>query len=122
MTAELSADRLLADYRVAVDAGTCPGNSAVALGAAAAALGIARREAILIELYTFTTSFLGAAMRLIRLDHEEAHLILARLKPVMLGVVHANADKGLKEMGAFAPLVDIMGMAHERARIRLFIS
>ena len=119
---KLNPDALLQDYRVAVDAGTCPGNSAVVLGASAAALGIGRREAMLMELYTFTASILGAAIRLIRLDHEEAQLILARLKPLMLQVVHANMDKSLEEMRAFAPLIDIMGMAHERAPIRLFIS
>jgi len=114
--------RLLADYRAAVEAGACPGTAAVALGAAAAALGIGRREAILMELYTFTTSLLGAAMRLIRLDHEEAQRILARLKPLMVQVAEENLDRSLQEMRAFAPLIDIMGMAHERASIRLFIS
>jgi urease accessory protein len=122
MAVKLNPDRLLTDYRGAVDAGTCPGNSAVALGAVAATLSIARTEAMLIGLYTFTTSFLGAAMRLVRLDHEEAHLILSRLKPLMVRVVQENINKCLKEMRAFAPLIDIMGMAHERARIRLFIS
>ncbi len=118
----LNPDTLLVEYRLAVDAGACPGNAAVVLGAVAAALGIARREALLIELYTFSTSLLGAAMRLIRLDHEEAQRILARLKPVMVRVAEENLDRSPSEMRAFAPLIDIMGMAHERARIRLFIS
>jgi urease accessory protein len=119
---KLNPTSLLKDYRTAVDAGGCPGNAAVALGAVAATLGIARKEAMLIELYTFTASLLGAAMRLIRLDHEEAQLILARLRPLMVRVVQENIDKCLEEMRAFAPLIDIMGMAHERAPIRLFIS
>lgn len=121
-TIALNPDSLLVEYRLAVDAGACPGNAAVVLGAVAAALGIARREALLIELYTFSTSLLGAAMRLIRLDHEEAQCILARLKPVMVRVAEENLDRSPSEMRAFAPLIDIMGMAHERARIRLFIS
>ncbi len=120
--ATLHPDGLLKDYRVAVDAGTSPGNSAAALGASAAILGIGRREAMLMELYAFTASILGAAIRLIRLDHEEAQLILARLKALMVQVVQANMDTSLEEMRTFAPLIDIMGMAHERARIRLFIS
>ncbi len=113
---------LLADYRAAVESGAGPGNAAVALGAAAAALGIARKEAVLIELYTFSTSILGAAMRLIRLDHEEAQLILGRLKPLMVRVAEESMDRSPSEMRAFAPLIDIMGMAHERASIRMFIS
>ncbi len=119
---KLSPDPLLKDYLAAVGAGACPGNAAVALGAVAAALGIARREAMLIELYTFTASVLGAAMRLIRLDHEEAQLILGGLRHFMVRVVQENIDKSLQEMRAFAPLIDIMGAVHERARVRLFIS
>jgi len=119
---KLSPDSLLKDYWGAVHAGACPGNSAAALGAVAATLGIARRQAMLIELYTFATSILGAAMRLVRLDHEEAQLILAQLRPLMIRVVQENIDKGLQEMRAFAPLIDIMGAVHERARVRLFIS
>ena len=118
----LKPDPLLADYRAAVEAGAAPGNAAVVLGAAAAALGIARRDAVLIELYTFTTSILGAAMRLIRLDHEEAQIILGRLKPLMVRVSEESMGKVLEEMRSFAPLIDIMAMAHERASIRMFIS
>ncbi len=118
----INPNSLLEDYRAAVEAGASPGNSAVALGAVTATLHIARREAMLIELYTFTASVLGAAMRLIRLDHEEAQRILTRLKPCMVQVVQENQGKGLQDMRAFAPLIDIMGMEHERARIRLFIS
>jgi urease accessory protein len=118
----LTPNRLLAEYRAAADGGAAPGNAAVALGAVAAALGIPRRDAVLIELYTFTTSILGAAMRLIRLDHEEAQVILGRLKPLMVRVSEENMDKALEEMRSFAPLIDIMGMAHERATIRMFIS
>jgi urease accessory protein len=118
----LTPDPLLADYRAAADGGAVPGNAAVVLGAAAAALRIPRREALLMELYTFSASLLGAAMRLIRLDHEEAQGTLARLKPLMARVAQENLDKNLEEMRAFAPLIDLMGMAHERASIRLFIS
>ena len=119
---KMSADPVLKDYRVAVGADACPGNSAVAFGAVTAALRIARREAMLIALYSFAAGSLGAAMRLIRLDHEEAQIILAGLRHVMVRVVEENIDKGLQEMRAFAPLIDIMGAMHERARVRLFIS
>jgi urease accessory protein len=115
-------ERLLVDYRAAVVAGAAPGNAAVALGSVAAALRIPRREALLIELYTFATSLLGAAMRLVRLDHEEAQGILGRVKPLMLRVAEESMDRSPSEMRAFAPLIDIMAMGHERASVRLFIS
>ena len=56
-----------------------------------------------------------------RLDHE-AGFILAGLRHLMVRVAQENIDKGLDEMRAFAPLIDIMGAMHERARVRLFIS
>ena len=118
----LSPDSLLKDYWAAIDAGACPGNSAVALGAVTATLGIRRREAMLIGFYTFTAGVLGAAMRLMRLDHEEVQLILGGLRHFMAHLVQENIDKSLQEMRAFAPLIDIMGAVHERARVRLFIS
>jgi urease accessory protein len=119
---KLSTDAVLKDFWLAVGAGGCPGNSAVAFGAVMAALGIGRREAMLIGLYGFAAGALGAAMRLIRLDHEEAQLIVVGLKPLMVRVAEENIDKELQEMRAFAPLIDIMGAMHERARVRLFIS
>lgn len=119
---QLTPTGFLGDLRAAIGAGACPGTSAVALGAVAATFGIGRREAMLIQLYGFTVSLLGAAMRLIRLGHDESQAILARLKPQMVRVAQENMNKSLEEMCAFAPLIDIMGMAHERAHIRLFIS
>jgi urease accessory protein len=118
----LSADLRIAEYRSWVDCGRCPGTAAVALGAAAASLGIGKREAMLLELYTFATSFLGAALRLIRFDHLEAQRILARAAATMLRLVEENAERNLGEMRAFAPWIDLMGMAHERAEVRLFVS
>src|SRR3989442_14917967 len=77
---KLSPDSLLRDYWGAVHAGACPGNSAAALGAVAATLGIPRRQAMLIGLYTFATNILGAAMRLARLHHEQSRPILTQLQ------------------------------------------
>ena len=71
---------------------------------------------------TTAAGALGAAMRLIRLDHEESQLILAGLRQLMVRVVEENIEKSLQEMRAFAPFIDIMGAMHERAQIRLFVS
>ena len=120
--AHLTADPRVAEYRSRVDSGACPGTAAVALGAGAAALGVGKRDAMLMELYTFATSFLGAALRLLRLDHLEAQAILARAATPMLRLVDEHAERALDEMRAFAPWIDLMGMAHERAEVRLFIS
>ena len=120
--AHLTADARITEYRSRVDGGVCPGTAAVALGAGAASLGIGRREAMLMELYTFATSFLGAALRLVRLDHLEAQGILARAAAPMLRLVDEHAERALEEMHGFAPWIDVMTMSHERADLRLFVS
>lgn len=122
VTANFIPDRFLLRYRTAINEKRSPGNFATALGVVARMLGLTKAEAMMIELYSFTTSFLGAAMRLIRLPHDEVQAFLHRLKPLMAQVVEANREKALEEMRAFAPFIDLMGMKHQRSRIRLFIS
>lgn len=115
-------DPFLLQYRAVIEERRSPGNFAIALGVVARKLELEKEEAMLIELYSFAVSFLGAAIRLIRLPHDEAQAILHRLKPVMADTVAANLHKAMEEMRAFGPFIDLMGMKHQRARIRLFIS
>ncbi len=115
-------DPFLLRYHEATVQEKSPGNFATALGVVAKTLELEKEQAMLIELYSFATSFLGAAMRLIRLPHDEAQAILHRSKPLMVQVVEQNRGRALEEMRAFAPFIDLMGMKHQRSRIRLFIS
>jgi len=122
VTATFLPDPFLLRYHEAIVKEKSPGNFATALGVVARTLELEKEQAMLIELYSFVTSFLGAAMRLIRLPHDEAQTILHRLKPLMVQVVEQNRGKALGEMRAFAPFIDLMGMRHQRSGIRLFIS
>ena len=118
----IRSDPTVTAYARAVERGEYPGTSAVTLGLVTQRAGIGEREAMLIELYTFSTSFLGAAMRLMRFDHLESQRILVRLAPLFQQVIEANVGRALEEMRAFAPMIDVMAMAHERAEVRLFVS
>ena len=111
-----------AAYAAAVEADETPGNYAVVLGLLTASSGISRRDACLLGAYTFVTETLGAAQRLGRFGHTEIQHILSALLPVVAAVCDRYADADLETMGSFAPLVDVMGMRHERADVRLFTS
>jgi urease accessory protein len=112
----------LASYANLVKTGESPGTAAVALAIAAQACGIGEHAAMLLELYTFSTSFLGAALRLTRFDHLESQRILARLEPTFQRVIAANHACPLEDMRAFAPMIDVMAMTHETAEVRLFVN
>jgi len=122
LAARLFDDALLRAYRDQVEADRTLGNYAVVLGVITATLGIPREQAMAMELYSFAVSFLGAGMRLSLVNHEEIQAILHRLKPLLDQVVQQNLGKGPEEISASLPQADIMGMIHERAEVRLFIS
>ena len=106
----------------AVELGQSPGNYAIVMGVLSSALGIPRRQAMLVELYSFSVSFLAAAVRLGRLNYLEVQRILSRTGVTISRLVDENIDKTCDEMRAFTPAIDIMGMKHQRAHKRLFIS
>lgn len=109
-------------YAAAVEAGETPGHYAVALGALAACAGISREEACLLKTYSFATELLGAAQRLGAFGHTAIQTQLSRLFPVMISVCEAYAAAPLTDLASFAPLAEIMGMSHEHADRRLFMS
>jgi urease accessory protein len=122
LTSQLFDDALLTDYAARVKRGDMPSNHAVVLGLALASQGIGRVEAVAGELYAFCVGYAGAAVRLAVIDHRRAQHLLHGIKPIIVEVAHAMAEKGVREIGGCLPLVDIMAAHHERAEVRLFMS
>jgi urease accessory protein len=122
LVSETTSDDLVAAYHDRVVRGEAPGNHAVALGLVARRQGIARDEACLLACHSFVVGLLGAAQRLIRLTHTDAQQLLTDLRPVVTEVCETYAGRDPGTMAPFAPLVDVMGMGHERAERRLFVS
>ena len=118
----LTSDPIILGLKREVEEGSSLGNYAVVLGVLSSTLGIPCQQAILIELYSFAVSFLGAAMRLGRLNYLEVQDTLKNVTETMLEVAAENIDRSISEMRSFTPSIDIMGMKHERAERRLFIS
>lgn len=117
-----SSDGVAATYADAVEAGETPGTYPVVLGVVAQAAEIDRMAACLVGAYSFVTELLGAAQRLGRFGHTDIQAQLRRLLSIVEAVCSEYADAGLDELTSFSPFAEIMGMAHERADRRLFMS
>jgi urease accessory protein len=118
----LSHDALMAALVAAVRGDETPGNLAVVEGALARALGVSRRDAVLLELRGLATGMLAAAVRLGALAPFAAQAILAQLAPAMEGAVAYALELQLDDVHSTAPELEVATMAHTRAGARLFAS
>lgn len=106
----------------AIAADETPGHYPVVFGVVTQIRGLSRLEACLAHAYSFVTGLLGAAQRLGRFGHTEIQSLLADLESVLIDVCERHVDDDVTAMASFAPLAEIMGMRHERAGRRLFMS
>jgi urease accessory protein len=120
LACDLTENRTLDSYATEVSSGRAPGNYAVVFGILAAALGLTADQAATVELYSFVAGLLGVALRIFGIDHTFAQQTLQELRPVLRQAAGLATSTHYQDMGAFAPLIDIMQMRHERAHIRLF--
>ncbi|MHB1800072.1 MAG: urease accessory protein UreF [Actinomycetes bacterium] len=118
----LGEDSVLAAYQCLVSELVAPGNHAVVFGLLSAAWGLSPVEAAAIEIHAYATGLMGAALRLVRIDHDDAQGVLRRLQPVAAEAAWVAAQTDYREMSAFAPVIEIMQMRHENSRLRLFAS
>ncbi|WP_330334019.1 urease accessory protein [Streptomyces sp. NBC_00536] len=107
-------------YAELVAAKRAPGTQAVAAGVAYAAAGVPVRAAVVSDLFAFSASFTGAALRLRLTDHVRAQVVLRATAPVIEEVAEAALLRELADLGGCVPLADVMSARHERAEARLF--
>jgi len=112
----------VADYKTALENDSTPGHYPVVLGMICQQSDVDCFEAALVSAYSTVTGLLGAAQRLGRFGHTDIQSQLSRLFPVIEEVCERYHDAELQSMCSFAPLADVMGMTHERADRRLFMS
>jgi urease accessory protein len=113
---------LLHAFTQAVKTGRSEGTAPVCLGLLCALWQMPVRTGGIVLLYTFTVSFLSAALRLGCFGHREAQKILLGLRPQFSALVDTALERDLEEMSAFAPLADIRAMQHAYLPVRLFSS
>ena len=114
-------NNLLNRYRKSVKNGNATGIYPVALGIASNISGIAKTNAALILLYSFSVSFVGAGLRLGMIDHNEGQKIIHALKPTILEA-SKNVNEPMQAIWQFFPLLDIAQMMHERIENKMFVT
>jgi urease accessory protein len=110
------------DYAERVRDGSTPGNHAVVVGLLAASLKVPCLEAVVGELYAFSSSWAGAAVRLGLVDHRGAQALLHRVRPVIATAALEVIERDVSQISSCMPFVDVMAMRHEQAELRLFAS
>jgi urease accessory protein len=113
-------DGAVHEYADHVRRGRLPGNHAVVIGLVSAGVGAPRLEAVVGELYAFSSGWVAAAVRLGLVDHRTAQVLLHRLRPVIAEAAGQAVDGGVNEISSCTPLLDVMAMRHEQAELRLF--
>lgn len=112
----------LGDFHAAVRGGSAPGNHAVAYALVTRSLGITVGEALISYLYTTTAALVAAAQKLIPLGQRAAQRVLFGLHDRIRAAAAASRQADPDDPFAFAPVVEVASMSHERQRSRLYIS
>lgn len=92
----------------------------VALGRAAAPLGLPPAEVIALALQSFAGNLVAVATRAVPLGQTEAQGVLAGLAPLIAELAARAAVAEEEDLGAAALAADLAAMAHETAEVRLW--
>ena len=110
------------EYIARVRDGNAHGHQAVALALLAVAAGLDEAAAVAIELHSFAVSLLSAAVRLGTLDHVAAQRLLLHARPVLAEAAAAGETMDWRDIGGFAPQIELMQFQHPYADLHMFVS
>ena len=102
--------------------GATPGNHACVVGAVAGTLGMAPPAAAGLVLWSAASGFLNAALRLLRVTHDDVQAILVELRPLAARLVEEAVAADPLAIAGGAPQLEIWSMRHESGAARLFAS
>ena len=94
----------------------------VAIGAAAAAHGVAAEDAALAFLHAFAANLVGVSLRAAGLGQTAGVRVIARLEPTVVAAARRAGISDLDDLGSATMVSDIVSMRHETLEGRLFIS
>ncbi|WP_433393559.1 urease accessory protein UreF [Micromonospora sp. KLBMP9576] len=94
----------------------------VALGVLFAELGVSEQDAFAAHQYGTASTVLGAAVRLMRVDHLDAQSILYAVNERVADDYHEVRTAGLDDMQTFGPHLDVLAAAHQHTHVRMFMS
>jgi urease accessory protein len=120
--AELFPQARVAGYADLVANGCAPGHQSVALALLAHAAGLDEEAAVLVELHTFAVSLVSAAVRLGALDHVSGQRILLHARPLLLEAAVKGQNMHWRDLGGYAPGIEMMQLRHAWAQMHMFVS
>lgn len=94
----------------------------VAVGRAAAPLGLAPGQVAAVFLHAFASNLILAGVRFIPLGQTEGQRVLAELQPVIVAIAARAVGAGLDDIGSAAVGADLSAMEHEDLPVRIFKS
>ena len=94
----------------------------IAVAVASAAHEIALPPALHSYLHAVAANLVSAGARLIPLGQTQAQIAIARLSPVITGIVERALATSLDDLGTAAPAIELCSLRHETQYTRLFRS
>lgn len=94
----------------------------VAVALCAAASGVAVRPAIIAYLQAFSSALVTAGIKLVPLGQTDGQRVVAALERVVERAADGALQRSLDDLGAAAPMIDLLSMRHETQYTRLFRS
>ena len=113
---------LLSGWLGLVRDGITPGTYPVGLGVLFAELGLPEEDAFAVHQYGVAMTMLGAALRLMRIDHRQVQAILYAAGQKVPGDYAAVREASLPDMASFTPMADILAAIHVRSHVRMFMN
>lgn len=113
---------ILADWLVEIKRGATPGNYAVGQGILFADLGLSEAAAFAVHQYGVAAMILGAALRLMRIDHIDTQSILSEVNMHAESEYRRIYELPLQDMFGFAPALDILSSVHVKSHVRMFMN
>ena len=98
------------------------GTYPVCLGIAANCLQISKQSAVRMMLYSYSTSVIGAALRLGIIQHLNGQWILMQLAEEINTLSRTITRKSINDIWQLTPFTDILQMTHEHDDSRMFIT
>jgi urease accessory protein len=94
----------------------------VAVALCAAVSGVELRAALFAFLQAFSSALVAAGVKLIPLGQTDGQRAIAELEPVVGAATDTALARPLDDLGAAAPMIDLLSMRHETQYTRLFRS
>ena len=113
---------LLTRWLAEINDGATPGAYPVGQSILFADLGLPEAEAFAVHQYGVASMALGAALRLMKVDHLDTQSILFDVNTRAASDYERVCGASLDEMAAYAPELDILAAVHVKAHVRMFMN